>query len=88
MCSYIFAVITKYVKLITCRNELFDDVCEKMEETRREALREMDEAKEKKGGRSMRGQYSERVGSSWVRALRGRSLRGLAREREAKSLKE
>lgn len=35
------------------RNELFDDVCEKMEETRREALREMDEAKEKekKGGK-------------------------------------
>lgn len=34
------------------RNELFDDVCEKMEETRREALREMDEAKEKKGGKA------------------------------------
>jgi hypothetical protein len=32
------------------RNELFDDVCEKVEETRREALREMDEAKERKDG--------------------------------------
>ncbi|XP_061178732.1 uncharacterized protein LOC133187394 [Saccostrea echinata] len=35
-------------KLDEFRNELFDDVCEKIEETRREALREMDEAKERK----------------------------------------
>lgn len=50
-----FALYIKFkVKFVLfLRNELFDDVCEKMEETRREALREMDEAKEKekKGGK-------------------------------------
>ncbi|KAK3103240.1 hypothetical protein FSP39_017753 [Pinctada imbricata] len=35
-------------KLDEFRNELHDDVCEKIEEVRSEALREMDEAKEKK----------------------------------------
>lgn len=48
------------------RNELFDDVCEKMEETRREALREMDEAKEKekKGGKVTAWNDKERI-KSW-----------------------
>lgn len=48
------------------RNELFDDVCEKMEETRREALREMDEAKEKekKGGKVTAWNDKERSKSS------------------------
>lgn len=44
-------------KLDEFRNELFDDVCEKMEETRREALREMDEAKEKKGDDDLLQRY-------------------------------
>lgn len=55
MCDSFALYIKFQVKFVLffLRNELFDDVCEKMEETRREALREMDEAKEKekKGGK-------------------------------------
>lgn len=45
------------------RNELFDDVCEKMEEIRREVLREMDEVKEKekKGGKVIVWNDKERI---------------------------
>lgn len=56
----------KFVLFFFLRNELFDDVCEKMEETRREALREMDEAKEKekKGGKVTAWNDKERI-KSW-----------------------
>lgn len=56
MCdSFVFYIKfkVKFVFFFFLRNELFDDVCEKMEEIRREVLREMDEVKEKekKGGK-------------------------------------
>lgn len=54
MCdSFVFYIKFKVKFVLFLRNELFDDVCEKMEEIRREVLREMDEVKEKekKGGK-------------------------------------